>query len=106
MAEFGIITLEDGRHKRKMSQSHTWDFDGLNIGSNKHNISDVDAITINLDSKNLGGLLDPVSAQQAATKNYVDGLTGTASYYETRKGHSKVFQNHPTVDVKLCWSEG
>lgn len=85
MAAFDILTWSttNDRSKRIPSQSNTFDFQSIRIGTDTLTISEATSTAFNFNGNEIQSIASPTAATSAATKGYVDavatGLTVKAS---------------------------
>lgn len=76
MAAFSIVTWDttNNRNKRQASNSNTWDFQSVRIGTDTLTISEATSTAFNFNANEIQNILTPTAATSAATKGYVDAV--------------------------------
>lgn len=95
MAAFNIVTWDatNNRNKQVPSASSAFDFSSVRIGTDNLVISEASSSAFSFNSKKLSNVTDPSSAQDAATKNYVDAAVAGATSFTYVAAASAVNQN-------------
>ena len=80
MAAYDILTWSsNNREKRIPSQSNTFNFQSVTIGTDALAITEVSSTAFGFGSNLLSNVADPLSNQDAATKHYVDSQSSSGA---------------------------